>query len=176
VLFVALSILTRRHQCFAESAVAWGFFGWLGFLICLYLLTFPGLMDDLLGWRGKTSKNFTLARLVYSWLPFAVALVARGGVGWPFRPGTTRERRQRDRGRRGTLCRARGKAVSLRSRGVGSQWRDWRRATQTRDCLRGAPSSRSVKTKPMSEMAPGHRRQSWRFMGKMNFDSFHASD
>jgi uncharacterized membrane protein len=96
VLFVAVAILTRRHQRFAESAVAWGFFGWLGFLICLYLLTFPGLLDDLLGWRGRTSKSFTLGRLVYGWIPFAVALVAWGGVGWAFRPGTTRGRRPQD--------------------------------------------------------------------------------
>ena len=96
VLFVALTILTRRHQCFAESAVAWGFFGWLGFLICLYLLTFPGLVDDLLGWHRETSNRFKLARLVYGWTPLAAALVAWGGVGWPFRPGPIRERRPRD--------------------------------------------------------------------------------
>jgi len=96
VLFVALTILTRRHQCFAESAVAWGFFGWLVFLICLYLLTFPGLVDDLLGWHRETSNRFKLARLVYGWTPLAAALVAWGGVGWPFRPGSIRERRPRD--------------------------------------------------------------------------------
>jgi uncharacterized membrane protein len=96
VLFVALAILTRRHQCFAESAVAWSFFGWLGFLMCLYLLTFPRLVDHVLGWHGETSKSFNPVRLVYGWIPFATALVAWGAVGWSLRPGSTRERRPGD--------------------------------------------------------------------------------
>jgi len=95
VCFVALTVLTRRHRCFAESAIAWGFFGWLGFLVCLYLLTFPGLVDDLLQWH-KESGRFQAAKLVYEWTLLGVALVAWAAVGWPLRPGARREARPTD--------------------------------------------------------------------------------
>ena len=40
-LFVAVAMLSSRYGWFAEGAGAWTFFGWLGFLFCTYLLTFP---------------------------------------------------------------------------------------------------------------------------------------
>jgi hypothetical protein len=101
VLFVALGILARRYRLFGESAGAWSFFGWLGFLLCLYLLTFAGIVDDLLGWRHETSVNETRSgsqpvQLVYGWGPFALALLAWGAVAWPHRPGTPRATRPQD--------------------------------------------------------------------------------
>jgi uncharacterized membrane protein len=88
VLFVALEILTRRHAWFAESAPVWGFFGWLGFLTGLFLLTFPELADDVLGWRagGRTPREFMT--LVYEWLPLLLALAGWVVVAWPWLAGT----------------------------------------------------------------------------------------
>jgi hypothetical protein len=91
-----LAVLTRRHRCFAESAKAWNFFGWLGFLLCLYLLTFPGLVDEALGWQRQIASPFNLAPLVYEWASLTLALLAWAVVGWPLRPGTSRESRPRD--------------------------------------------------------------------------------
>lgn len=60
------------------------------------MLTFPGLVDEVLGWRVETASNFQPARLVYEWAPLAVALLAWAGVGWPLRPGARRDGRPRD--------------------------------------------------------------------------------
>jgi uncharacterized membrane protein len=96
VCFLALAVLTRRHRCFEESARAWNFFGWLGFLLCLYLLTFPGLVDEALGWHRQIGGTFKWAPLAYEWASLTFALLAWVGVGWPLRAGTNRETRPLD--------------------------------------------------------------------------------
>lgn len=92
-LFVALAMLTRRHRWFPGSAAAWGFFGWVGFLLCLYLLTFPEIVDELLGWDRDATDRVTVEGIIYGWAPLGLALVAWGAVLWPFRPGAPREQR-----------------------------------------------------------------------------------
>ena len=76
--------------------MAWNFFGWLGFLVCLYLLTFAGIVDELLGWRHEGRSGSQTVQLVYGWAPLALALLAWGAVGWPFRPGRPGANRPQD--------------------------------------------------------------------------------
>jgi uncharacterized membrane protein len=97
-LFVAVAILCSRQRWFPESAAVWGFFGWLGFLLCLYLLTFPEIVEDLLGleWRHQGTARWAPMQLVYGWGPLVLALLAWGGVAWPWRPGAPREARPQD--------------------------------------------------------------------------------
>lgn len=91
VLFVAVGRLAGRRGWFAGSGPVWGFFGWAGFLFCLYLLTFPGIVSHLLGGvrHGPPAEPI---RLIYEWLPVVLALGAWGVVGWPWRPGAAAPR------------------------------------------------------------------------------------
>jgi uncharacterized membrane protein len=74
--FVAVGKLCRRHGNFANSEPVWKFFGWLGFLICLYLFTFPDAVDDLLDWnRSADAPNKVMAN-IYSWSALGVAILA----------------------------------------------------------------------------------------------------
>src|SRR5262249_30337579 len=97
-LFVAVSVLSRRHAAFPEGAVAWQFFGWLGFLLCTYLLTFPGIVEELLGWRHweGSATGHELMRLFYSWAPLILGLLAWLFVAWPLRRGAPRGGRPQD--------------------------------------------------------------------------------
>ena len=100
-LFIAASILVPRHGWFPESAAAWNFFGWAGFLICTYLLTFPGMVEDLLGWgqRGWHGRFLTAhapTLFVYTWGPLGLGLLAWGAVAWPLRPGAPPGKRPTD--------------------------------------------------------------------------------
>ena len=53
------------------------FFGWTGFLVCTYLLSFDRLADDLLQWRdGAGSPQSQL--IAYRWAPLALAVVLWG--------------------------------------------------------------------------------------------------
>ncbi len=87
-LFVAVGILSSRYRLFAEGAGAWTFFGWLGFLFCTYLLTFPGIVEELLGWhhwRPETPFVGHPMRSVYAWGPLVLGLMAWCGVAWSMR-------------------------------------------------------------------------------------------
>jgi uncharacterized membrane protein len=81
-LFVAVAVLSSRQGWFGAGASAWEFFGWLGFLSCTYLLTFPNIMEHVLGWpeTGETGLNFV--RLAYNWAPCILGLGAWLTVGW----------------------------------------------------------------------------------------------
>jgi uncharacterized membrane protein len=87
VLFLAVGILCARGRWFSESAGAWTLFGWLGFLLCTYLLTFPGAVEGLLGWREYGHHLHGSAQVVYTWAPLILGLAAWGMVAWPLRPG-----------------------------------------------------------------------------------------
>jgi len=53
------------------------FFGWTGFLVCTYLLSFERLADDLLRWRdGAGSPQSQL--IAYRWAPLGLAVVLWG--------------------------------------------------------------------------------------------------
>jgi len=53
------------------------FFGWTGFLVCTYLLSFDRIADDLLRWRdGVGSSQAQL--IAYRWAPLGVAVVLWG--------------------------------------------------------------------------------------------------
>jgi len=88
-LFIAVGILVQRHKVFLQSKNIWAFFGWVGFLLCLYLLTFPEIAYNLLnepqnGWNLEPPAISKLWRSVYTWGTFAGSLVAWGAVVWPW--------------------------------------------------------------------------------------------
>ena len=91
VLFVAVARLSSRYGWFAAGARAWTFFGWLGFLVCTYLLTFPDMAEELLGGRGADGTGAGPMRLVYGWGPFVLALLAWAAIAWPLRTRAARE-------------------------------------------------------------------------------------
>jgi hypothetical protein len=93
---VAVAILSSRYGWFIQGTKAWTFFGWLGFLFCTYLLTFPGIVEGLLDWHESSRVGSETMRTVYGWGPFVLSLLAWCAVGWPWRPGAPREGRPRD--------------------------------------------------------------------------------
>jgi uncharacterized membrane protein len=86
-LFVAVAVLSSRYGWFAAGAGAWTFFGWLGFLSCTYLLTFPNIMEHLLGWQETAETSVEPVRLVYGWGPCILGMSAWLAVAWLSRPG-----------------------------------------------------------------------------------------
>ncbi|MCL5097842.1 MAG: DUF2157 domain-containing protein [Candidatus Omnitrophica bacterium] len=92
-LFVALSILARWRRWFHESAPAWEFFGWLGFLLCVYLLSFPELVQGLMGLHHLNATSPRPMPVAYEWGTFVLALGAWAVLGLPVHPQTPREAR-----------------------------------------------------------------------------------
>jgi uncharacterized membrane protein len=90
-LFVAVALLSSRHGWFTAGAGAWTFFGWLGFLFCTYLLSFPDLVEHSLGWQERGAPAVGPAAMVYGWGPFILGLLAWVAVAWPSRRGAGRE-------------------------------------------------------------------------------------
>lgn len=74
--FVAAGRLCRRFGKFTESEPVWQFFGWLGFLVCLYLFTFAGLLDNVLDWAKTGGKTSHLTVQIYAWAALAVTVLA----------------------------------------------------------------------------------------------------
>ena len=85
--FAAAAALADRSAAFPKSARVWQFFGWAGFLVCLYLLTFPSITGDLLGWHERDLPRSTMARALYQWVPLAISVGIWGIVAWQSRPG-----------------------------------------------------------------------------------------
>src|SRR6266853_975010 len=86
--FAAAAALAERGAAFPKSARVWQFFGWAGFLVCLYLLTFPGITEDLLGWHERDLARPAVARALYQWVPLALSIALWGIVAWQSRPGS----------------------------------------------------------------------------------------
>lgn len=74
--FVAAGRLSRRFGTFTESESVWQFFGWLGFLVCLYLFTFADLLDNVLDWAKAGDKASQLTVSIYAWSALVVTVVA----------------------------------------------------------------------------------------------------
>ena len=92
-LFVAVAMLSTRYGWFARGTAAWTFFGWLGFLFCTYLLTFPDIVESLLKWHEPNRAGSESMRLVYGWGPFVLGMLAWCAVAWLWRPGAPHEGR-----------------------------------------------------------------------------------
>lgn len=76
-LLLALGILSQQSRVFPESAQALKFFGWAGFLVVVFILSFADASDDLLRWHRELAslkRWFLLAG--YGWLPFILSLAA----------------------------------------------------------------------------------------------------
>ena len=77
VLLVALGCFARRSATFPESARVLSFFGWGGFLLVAYLLSFHDVAEDALRWhRHLVTDQLWLPLALYGWLPFALAMAA----------------------------------------------------------------------------------------------------
>jgi uncharacterized membrane protein len=88
VIFVAVSILIKDSSVFPESSGVWGFFGWCGFLSCLYLLSFAGITEDLLGWKSHGAETPSVLAVVYGWVPLATVVALWAAVVWRARTPT----------------------------------------------------------------------------------------
>ncbi len=77
VLLVALGVFARRSARFPESAGVLSFFGWGGFLIVAYLLSFHDVAEDAVRWHQHlaTGRHW-LPFALYGWLPFVLAMAA----------------------------------------------------------------------------------------------------
>ena len=90
--FLAIGMHAGRRQWFPTSEPVWRFFGWFGFLLSLYLLTFAGMVRDGLGWAASVGQHNPTTVLIYAWsafalallawLPLATALLGRGETRW----------------------------------------------------------------------------------------------
>jgi uncharacterized membrane protein len=81
--YVAVGLLVRGTKEFPESSPLWSFFGWVAFLICLYLLTFSGITDELLGIAPyQTNQTVPIQGMIYMWGLLAMALGLWGWVAW----------------------------------------------------------------------------------------------
>lgn len=74
--FLAVGKLARRGASFPGSGTAWEFFGWLGFLFSVYLLTFPNLVEHALDWADETEAGALLTTRFYAWAAFAIGVIA----------------------------------------------------------------------------------------------------
>ncbi len=74
--FVAAGRLCRQRGKFPESEPIWQFFGWLGFLVCLYLFTFADLLDNVLDWSKTGSGAGQAVVQTYAWAALAVTVLA----------------------------------------------------------------------------------------------------
>ena len=77
VLLVGLGVLAEQRGIFPESVAVLRFFGWTGFLVVVYVLSFHSVAGDAVRWPedlGTRHQALTLA--IYGWLPFVLALAA----------------------------------------------------------------------------------------------------
>jgi len=74
--FLAVGRRARRGLRFPRSGTVWEFFGWLGFLFSLYLLTFPDLVEHALDWARETETEALFRVRLYAWAAFATGVVA----------------------------------------------------------------------------------------------------
>src|SRR5204862_4797705 len=86
--FAAAAVLAEHSAAFPKSARVWQFFGWAGFLVCLYLLTFPGIKGNLLGCHDRDLARPAMARALYQWMPLALSITVWGIVAWRSRLGS----------------------------------------------------------------------------------------
>lgn len=77
-LLVAGSVWLKEREVFPGAGGLLAFFGYAGFLGCLYLLSFHGLANDLLHWR--TDDLSSAARALHGWTVFGLAMAA--WLGW----------------------------------------------------------------------------------------------
>jgi uncharacterized membrane protein len=77
VLLVALGLLAERSGVFTESVAVLRFFGWTGFLVVVYLLSFHSVAREGLRWpEDLATERPALTLAMYGWLPFVLGLVA----------------------------------------------------------------------------------------------------
>jgi uncharacterized membrane protein len=77
VLLVALAFFARNSRRFPGSEAVLNFFGWTGFLVVTFILSFSYAAGESLRWHGEmVSENRRLLLALYGWLPFVLALAA----------------------------------------------------------------------------------------------------
>jgi uncharacterized membrane protein len=92
VLLVGIAALARKGTAFPASAAVLDFFGWTGFLLVSYLLSFHSVAEEAPRWHQQLVADHRWRELVlYGWLPFALMAVV-----WAW--AAMRGWRQRERG------------------------------------------------------------------------------
>ncbi|MGH7945498.1 MAG: DUF2157 domain-containing protein [Opitutaceae bacterium] len=82
VLLVAAARLTAMiRPSFSAGAAVMAFFGFGGFFVCSYLLTFHDAADDLLDWARRRGAQADLAA-VHAWVMFVLAAGAWAWAAW----------------------------------------------------------------------------------------------
>jgi uncharacterized membrane protein len=77
VLLVALRFFARHIKRFPGSAAVLNFFGWAGFLVVVFILSFPASIGESLRWHEEmVSERRWLLLSLYGWLPFVLMLAA----------------------------------------------------------------------------------------------------
>ena len=95
--YLSRSLSLRVERPGFPKGLAFGAgFGWFGFLFCVYLLTFPRIVEELLGWNSRAAAEHPLTLALYEWVPLGLCLALWTIVAWPLRPGTVPEARPRD--------------------------------------------------------------------------------
>src|SRR5258708_3781075 len=72
---------------FPQTRAAGRCFGGGGFFFFPFLLTFPGIAEDLLGWHYRDVEISGIARAFYQWVPLVLSVAIWGIVAWRSRPG-----------------------------------------------------------------------------------------
>jgi uncharacterized membrane protein len=82
VMLVAAARLTSMiRPSFSAGAAVMAFFGFGGFFVCAYLLSFDEAADDLLSWARRPAARSSLA-VMHAWAMFALAAGAWGWTAW----------------------------------------------------------------------------------------------
>jgi uncharacterized membrane protein len=77
VLLVALGFFAQKSRRFSESSPVLNFFGWAGFLVVTFILSFSDAAGESLRWHDEmVSEKRWLLLALYGWLPFVLALAA----------------------------------------------------------------------------------------------------
>ena len=82
VLLIGAARLTSElRPSFSAGAPVMAFFGFAGFFVCTYLLTFHDAAGDLLNWSKRPGAHPSVAA-VHSWAIFVLAAAAWAWIGW----------------------------------------------------------------------------------------------
>jgi len=85
-LLVALSLLVRGRPQFVGSEWGWALFGWLGFVLGVYLLGFSNLVPEGLGWQSwRAGQQPAAVVTCYRGVPLGLALLAWVAVACVYR-------------------------------------------------------------------------------------------
>ena len=75
VLLIAIVRLRAGDESRKQLRAVMAFFGWAGFAVCAYILSFKGAVDDMLRWTNAHDAGWA-SMVIYRWTFFALAALA----------------------------------------------------------------------------------------------------